>query len=348
MTTPAAPADYQSDISGLICAFRFAAGGGAATEIAPPALADLLERGRATGPEAPPDDGALLWLHLNLSQAGCVRWLQAHLDLPDTFIAMLGDDAHSTRIEQQEGALVAVFNDVIFDFDRTPAQVSTLWVCAHRRLLVTLRRKPLRSLDRLREHVRRGEPFESPAQLLAHLMRDQADLMMEIVRKASVDVDGIEDHFLASRGGPGRLDLAGTRRVLVRLQRTLAPEPGSVFRLLARPPAWLRPRDVQELRESTEEFSVVLGDMAGLVERIKLLQEEMTARLDEQNNRTLFTLTLVTVLALPINIMAGLFGMNVGGIPLSDDHHGFWIICLLVAAFTVLMGWWAFRRRRGG
>jgi len=171
--------------------------------------------------------------------------------------------------------------------------------------------------------------------------------MMEIVRKASVDVDGIEDHFLASRGGPGRLDLAGTRRVLVRLQRTLAPEPGSVFRLLARPPAWLRPRDVQELRESTEEFSVVLGDMAGLVERIKLLQEEMTARLDEQNNRTLFTLTLVTVLALPINIMAGLFGMNVGGIPLSDDHHGFWIICLLVAAFTVLMGWWAFRRRRG-
>jgi zinc transporter len=54
------------------------------------------------------------------------------------------------------------------------------------------------------------------------------------------------------------------------------------------------------------------------------------------------------VLALPINIMAGLFGMNVGGIPLSDDHHGFWIICLLVAAFTVLMGWWAFRRRRGG
>lgn len=115
-----------------------------------------------------------------------------------------------------------------------------------------------------------------------------------------------------------------------------------------RPPAWLRPRDVQELRESTEEFSVVLGDMAGLVERIKLLQEEMTARLDEQNNRTLFTLTLVTVLALPINIMAGLFGMNVGGIPLSDDHHGFWIICVLVAAFTGFVAWLAFRRRRAG
>ena len=93
---------------------------------------------------------------MNLSQAGCVRWLQAHLELPDAFIAMLGEAAHSTRIEQQERALVAVFNDVIFDFERTPAQVATLWVCARRKLLVTLRHKPLRSLDRLREHVRRA------------------------------------------------------------------------------------------------------------------------------------------------------------------------------------------------
>jgi hypothetical protein len=33
----------------------------------------------------------------------------------------------------------------------------------------------------------------------------------------------------------------------------------------------------------------------------------------EESNRTLFVLTSVTVLALPINIMAGPFGMNVGG-----------------------------------
>ena len=76
---------------------------------------------------------------MNPSQAGCVRWLRAHLELPDAFIAMLGEAAHSTRIEQQERALVAVFNDVIFDFERTPAQVATLWVCARRKLLVTLR-----------------------------------------------------------------------------------------------------------------------------------------------------------------------------------------------------------------
>ena len=68
---------------------------------------------------------------------------------------------------------------------------------------------------------------------------------------------------------------------------------------------------------------MALNDLGALTERLKLLQEELAAQLNEQSNRTLFTLTLVTVLALPINIVAGLFGMNVGGIPLAEHPHGF-------------------------
>ncbi len=57
-------------------------------------------------------------------------------------------------------------------------------------------------------------------------------------------------------------------------------------------------------------------------ERIKLLQEETSAQVSEQTNRSLFTLTMVTVLALPINITTGLFGMNVGGIPFAESRSG--------------------------
>ncbi|HHL2727357.1 TPA: CorA family divalent cation transporter, partial [Pseudomonas aeruginosa] len=135
------------------------------------------------------------------------------------------------------------------------------------------------------------------------------------------------------------------RRVLVRLQRLLALEPGSLLRLLNRPPEWLQDADLRELREATEEFSLVISDLTALGERIKLLQEEIAAKLNEQNNRILFTLTMVTVLALPINIVAGFFGMNVGGIPFADDPEGFWIMLVLVASFTFLAGRWAFRKR---
>jgi zinc transporter len=57
-------------------------------------------------------------------------------------------------------------------------------------------------------------------------------------------------------------------------------------------------------------------------------------------------LTIVTVLALPINIMAGLFGMNVGGIPLAQNDNGFWIVVGIVVTFTALAGWIVFRRQQ--
>ena len=104
--------------------------------------------------------------------------------------------------------------------------------------------------------------------------------------------------------------------------------------------------DAEELRRTSEEFSLVLRDMGMLQERIKLLQEEIAAQVNESNNRSLFILTIVTVLALPINIVAGLFGMNVGGVPLAQHEHGFWIVLTVVFTFTALAGWLVIRRQR--
>ncbi|NRE49687.1 transporter [Burkholderia pseudomallei] len=328
---------YGADTSGMVCGFRFA----------PDSAGEPVDAGVAAewaaGRGARPDE--FLWLHFNLAHGASERWMRAHLDLPETFHEFLREGSHSTRIEQQDGVLRAVVNDVMFSLDLEASEIATMWAYVDRRMRVTARAKPLRSIDTLRESVRQGERFRSPAELLIHLLRDQADLMMHIVRRASTDVYRIEDRFLSERLSANRGQLSAMRRTLTRLQRMLAPEPGSIFRLLAKPPAWLLSADVQELRESTEEFSVVLADLAGLIERIKLLQEEIASRLDEQNNRTLFTLTLVTVIALPINIVAGFFGMNVGGIPFSENKHGFWMMVLLVAGFTALAAWWTFWRR---
>ena len=79
---------------------------------------------------------------------------------------------------------------------------------------------------------------------------------------------------------------------------------------------------------------------------IKLRQEEIAAPVNEDNNRSLFTPTVVTVLALPINLTAGLLGMNVGGVPLAQHPQGFWIVVAAIAIVTGLAGWIARRGRR--
>ncbi|WP_207887379.1 transporter [Pseudomonas sp. 30_B] len=327
----------DSDLFGLLYGFSFRPDQPGLEIDSPTALQRLRE---------PRAEDEFLWLHLNLAHAACERWMKSHLALPDYFFETLREGSRSTRIEHVDGALLAVVNDVVFDFgSRMSSDVSTLWVCARGRLLVTARAQPLRSVDTLRSSVKHGERFRSPLELLVHLLRDQGDILTRILRETSISVDRIEDQLLSARLSDNRADLGAMRRVLVRLQRLLALEPGSLMRLLNRPPVWLKEGDVRVLREATEEFSLVINDLTALGERIKLLQEEIAAKINEQSNRTLFTLTVVTVLALPINIIAGFFGMNVGGIPFSSDPEGFWILVVLVASFTGLAGRWAFRKR---
>jgi len=339
MTQPeAVESSYGSDRTGLVWAYRFTPDEPASPVQAPDAAALVAAASGAPG-------GHFFWLHFSLSNAASERWLRQHLALPDSFHLLLHEGVGSTRVEQDGESLLGVIHDVLFDSTFDTTDVSTLALCVQPRVLVSARPRPLRSLDRLRSSVRGGAIFRSPAELLAQLLRDQANVLVEIVRHTTGRVDTAEDRLLANRISLSRAELGSMRRVLVRLQRLLAPEPAALFRLLSRPPAWIGEEGLQALRQAAEEFASAVADSAALVERIRLLQEELAARINEQNNRILFVLTVVTVLAVPFNLIGGLFGMNVGGIPFADDRRGFWLIIALVSAFTAAAGVLILRRR---
>jgi zinc transporter len=329
---------YGSDQCGLVCSYLFGRG----PHPLPIEAADAEQwlRQRAAHP------GEFLWLHFNLANTASEKWMREHTTLANEYYDSLHEGSRSTRIEQADDTLVAVINDVLRDFSFEPSDIASVALSVDRHLVVSARRQPLQAVERLRQAVRGGENVASSVVLLTHLLRDQADVLTRIVRDATAKVDGIEDNLLSGKLRFKRADLGALRRVLVRLQRLLAPEPAALFRLLQRPPSWVSESDRQELRESSEEFAVVLNDIASLQERIKALQEEIAALVNEANNRSLYVLTIVTVLALPINIIAGLLGMNVGGVPLADDKEGFWIIAAIVAIFTLVAGYWALGKER--
>ena len=329
--------NYGADPSGLICGFQFGEDG-TGVQVDAAAAIQWLNQSDAINAKG------FVWLHFNLAHTAAEKWMRDNVQLSDHFYESLHDGSRSTRVELDDDMLVAVINDVHYDFAFEPSDISTLWLSVARRLVVTARVQPLRSIDRLRDAVKHGTPLNTSVELLVHLMRDQGDVLVNIVRVTTQRVDEIEDNLLLGRLEKKRADLGSLRRLLVRLQRLLAPEPAALFRLLTKPPRWIAEADLQEVRQSTEEFNVALSDMAALQERIKLLQEEIAGRVAEASNRTLFILTVVTVLALPINIIAGLLGMNVGGIPFNEHPYGFWIVVAIIGTFTSLAAWWAFRR----
>lgn len=203
---------YGSDSSGLICGFVF-------SDISVGRAIDAAEA--LDWLQLPAEERAnqFIWLHFNLSNVLAQKWMRGKLLLTDAFFDALSDDSRSTRIENAKGSLIPVINDVVYDFSFALSEISTLWLTVQPEMLVSARVRPLRSIDRLRQTVRQGCEFGSPVALLIHLLHDQGDEMQQIVRKASMQVDGIEDSLLAGSLGQNRADLGRLRRVFVRLQR---------------------------------------------------------------------------------------------------------------------------------
>ena len=286
-----------------------------------------------------------IWLHFSLSNVASEPWLRRYLTLPDTFYESLHSDVDSTHLEQDADSLVARIHDVLFDFT-FDVPVATTTLCVKPRVLVSAHLRPWRSIDQLRAEVQGGQVFRSPIEILARLLRDQANVLVDIVRKSKRRVGPMEEQLLAKRVSVSRSELGSLRRMLVRLQRLLAPEPAAFFRLLSRPPDWIAQDELQNLQQAAEKFSTAVNDTAALVERVKQLQEELAAFVNEQTNRTLFVLTLVTVLALPINLVASLFGMNVGGIPLAQHRYGFFLVVVPLLVLTAILAYWGLGRRR--
>jgi zinc transporter len=330
---------YGSDRHGLVWAYLF-------SPAHPPAELDAESAVEWLATPQAIDSTAFVWLHFSLSNAACERWMRQSLELPEAFHESLRESVGSTRLEQEGDTLIAVVHDVLFNTTFDSAGISTVSLSIGPRLVVSARLRPLRSLDRLRAAVKAGQTLRSPAELLAQLLRDQAAVLTDIVRQSTTRVDAIEDRLLANRIAVSRVELSSLRRSLVRLQRLLAPEPAALFRLLSRPLVWLSDADLQDLRQSAEEFSATVADSAALTERLKLLQEELAALINEQTNRTLFVLTLVTVLALPINLVAGLFGMNVGGIPFAQHPSGFLLVVGSLSLLTGSLAYVVLRLRR--
>ena len=84
-------------------------------------------------------------------------------------------------------------------------------------------------------------------------------------------------------------------------------------------------------------------EVVSLRDRAQLLQEEVTMKTAEQTNRNLQILAIVTTIFLPATLVTGIFGMNVMGLPFTQNLHGFfWSMVILIGASALVL--WFLKR----
>jgi zinc transporter len=140
----------------------------------------------------------------------------------------------------------------------------------------------------------------------------------------AAEIDAAEDRVLAMRADPGRMHIGPIRLELSRQHREFLALRGAFHRGLIHrgqaQHAHLLTDRLPALSQQLEDFD---RDAADLLERARLLHEEIAEQVNAAANRSLKVLTILSTLLLPPTVIVGAFGMNVQGIPWAHDLAGF-------------------------
>jgi zinc transporter len=286
--------------------------------------------------------GGWVWLHLNLGDRRCLRWLTQSLAVPQGLAMEFTETSQRQYISSHGDYLTGHLNDFRHEFDRDCTEHAWLHLLMAKNLLLTGRVKAVQSAERLRRDLARGKAFANPANLLAHVIANYPDTLDGLHHSLLDELEIIEDHVLDERHRGERKRLMLARREMAQLHRhmrSLRRALVNAERTLSNFPEGLNPV-IPRLAHLDQDFEVMEA-------RARFFHDEIDAKLASETNRQLYILSALTAAFLPPTLVAGLFGMNFEGLPWSGSSWGFYIalgLCLLSSAAVWLFLWSASRR----
>lgn len=280
------------------------------------------------------DSSKSLWLHLNLSNARVQRWLKKTTQIPDSLKEAILDQVSRSRMETIEefgDGLMMVMNDFRIGLGHAPEEeeTGTLWAIMTPRLMLSLRAHPLMTTDTLRHLLRQKRILPNSVVALYHeMIEERAAHLRRRTDQLSDEMDTLEEILIQVDNLPEHETLGRLRITCSRLRRHYAPELTALRRLLRRKPTWFSDDDTDQLREQIDLLAFLVDEVNNLYERAKVLQDELSAHVAEFNAKNLQVLSVMTVIFLPMTLVTGVMGMNMGDLP--GLEHSFYIVMVIM------------------
>ncbi|HZW88211.1 MAG TPA: CorA family divalent cation transporter [Myxococcaceae bacterium] len=277
-----------------------------------------------------------VWIHFDLVNSSAKQGL-LRCTLPDQVAAMFLEVDETSRVISDGGWLAGVLPDFEHSTEKDEVRTGALRFYLQENLLVSGRRQALRGVHEVWRSVSQGN---LPPRADGAFQRIRRAFLDEAARLAGVlqsDLDRVEDDLLETEGQSRRRARAGAllgrvRQRITRLQR--ATKPLARLTVDDEAPAWLDRDGMEALHRRT---LAVLDDLGAVQDRSHALQDELEARSNEETNRRLYLLSVLTAILAPTTLITGFFGMNTGGLPWTQTVHGTILAAGLLASAVGLM-----------
>jgi len=287
----------------------------------------------------------VLWVHLEYSNPVAQQWVLHESGLDEvTAEALLAEETRPRCMLSTSGLLLTL-RGINPNPEADPEDMVAVRLWSDGKRIITTRRRRLLAAAELGKAIDRGVGPGSAGEFVESLTDSMVERMADIVDGISEEVDNLEELVLTMESYELRPKIADSRRHAIGLRRYLAPQREAVSRLFNEKVEWLSELDRLRLRESADRTTRFVEDLDLIRERAVVVQEELSSRLSEKMDRTMYVLSMVAAIFLPLGFLTGLLGINVGGIP-GADYQGSFAIFVLILVLLVIIQIWLFRLKK--
>ena len=279
----------------------------------------------------------LTWIHLDASHPDSKTWLEKELNYLDPFVieALLADETRP-RMTQIDNGILLILRGVNLNENSDPEDMVSirLWVDEHR--IVSMRKRKLKAVLDIEEKLKIGKGPKDSGEFLCMLTSRLFERMEPVLTTLDETTDNIEEKILEKADISLRESIVDVRRQAIIFRRYMAPQRDAISQLRMTDITWFNDLHKRHLQEAYNHVTRYVEDLDAIRERSQIIKDELANVLADKLNRNMYVLSVIAAIFLPLGFLTGLLGVNLGGIPGTDNIEAFSIFSISLVVIVLI------------
>ena len=280
----------------------------------------------------------LAWVHLDGNSAQSQKWLKREVAYLDHLIidALFAEEARPRVIEFENGLLV-ILRGVNLDDKLESEELASirLWIDESR--IISIQKRNFSAIFNVASKIDQGKKIKSSPEFLYNLIYENLSLISPLISSLNDKIDAIEDRLLANDYSDYLSEnVSVIKRKIAIFKRYILPQKDVLSHLKSYDSSWIDDWARRHFQENHEQISHIIEELDEARDRSQIVRESIAGATADKLNKSMFKISLITSIFMPLGYVAGLFGMNVGGIPAGNSPVGFYLVVFFMSVFLIL------------
>jgi magnesium transporter len=292
----------------------------------------------------------LRWIQIAEPRLADRMWLAENFDFHELDLEDVASRNQRPKVDEYPDYLFLVMQFPRYDKVTSRLHPAELDVFIGRDYVITLPNEPIPPLDHLFDRVRSRPEVQhelmtlGSGRLLYEILDRCVDAGFPMLGTLGRKLRDLEEDIFMGRSQEVVREISNAKQEIVNFRAVIRPQ-RAVFRSLERAKQRYMSEELEiyfdDLTDASERIWDVLENFKEIVEGLESTNESV---LSHRLNDGLRVLTAVSVILLPLTLLASVFGMNVA-FPGAGSPLAFWLI--MGSMLAILLGMVAFFRSRG-